>query len=137
MSERADNRLAGSGPAVQAAAPAGEADLLRQLAGRLDPVALGTAFAVVCGSLLFLATNLLVLKGGDDVGPHLVLLAQYFPGYRVTLAGSVIGALWAASGAFLFGWLAAHLRNALLNAYVGMVRLWANFFDTHFLDRVD
>jgi hypothetical protein len=111
--------------------------LLRQLTSRLDPVALGASLGIVGGALLILATNILVLKGGPNVGSHLSLLSQYLPGYRVTPVGSVLGALYVAGAAFLFGWLMAHLRNALLSAYMGLVRLWVNFFGTHFLDRVD
>ena len=47
------------------------------------------------GVALVLATNVLVLKGGSDVGPHLRLLGVYFPGYRVTFAGSLIGFVYA------------------------------------------
>ena len=39
---------------------------------------------------LFIATNWLVIKGGERVGPHLQLLSQYFIGYRVTFLGSFI-----------------------------------------------
>jgi hypothetical protein len=137
VSERAQHELAGPARTWRSPAPPAEAELLRQLTARLDPVALGASLAIVCGALLFLATNILVLKGGPNVGSHLQLLSQYLPGYRVTPAGSVIGGLYVAVAAFVFGWLTAHLRNALLTAYMGLTRLWANFFDTHFLDRVD
>ncbi len=57
------------------------------LNGRLLGIVLGFLFGIG----LFLATNFLVLKGGPHVGAHLGLLGQFFPGYRVTFWGSVVG----------------------------------------------
>lgn len=58
---------------------------------RLNARVWGWAFGLVCGTALFLATIILVLKGGENVGQHLSLLAIYFPGYRVTTGGAFIG----------------------------------------------
>jgi hypothetical protein len=58
---------------------------------RLNERAWGIAVGLLSGGGLFLATNILVLKGGPNVGQHLSLLAVYFPGYRVTFAGSFVG----------------------------------------------
>lgn len=57
------------------------------LNGKLLGIVLGFLF----GTGLFLVTNILVLKGGPHVGAHLGLLANFFPGYRVTFLGSIIG----------------------------------------------
>ena len=54
----------------------------------------GILLGFLFGSLLFLATNFLILKGGENVGAHLALLSVFFPGYRVTFAGSIIGFLY-------------------------------------------
>jgi hypothetical protein len=75
----------------------------------LNAKAFGLVLGLLCGLLIFMATNLLVLKGGEHVGPHLMLLSQYFIGYRVTFWGSLIGfaygfALGTLSGAFI-GWI--------------------------------
>ena len=51
----------------------------------------GILVGFLIGSLLFLATNFLILKGGELVGAHLALLSVFFPGYRVTFVGSMIG----------------------------------------------
>ena len=138
MSRRIEKKLAGLGHAVRVFAPeASRVEILHQIFARLDPIALGASLAVVSGGMLLLATNALVLKGGQEVGSHLGLLTQYLPGYRVTPAGSLVGASYAAAGGFLFGWLAAHLRNAFLRTYLWMVRFWANLSNTCFLDRLD
>jgi hypothetical protein len=51
----------------------------------------GIAVGLLLGLGLLIATNVLILKGGDPVGPHLSLLGAYLPGYRVSFVGSLIG----------------------------------------------
>lgn len=62
---------------------------------RMNARAWGIAMGLVLGLGLLIATNVLVLKGGPDVGQHLSLLANYFPGYSVTFVGSLIGFVYA------------------------------------------
>jgi len=85
----------------------------------------GIVTGLFCGVGLFLATNWLVLKGGAQVGMHLSLLSHYFPGYRVTFAGSLIGFAYAfvcgfAGGysvARIYSWIASlRQRKAQVNA---------------------
>ena len=75
----------------------------------LNAKAFGLVLGLLCGLVIFIATNWLVIKGGKPIGPHLRLLSQYFIGYRVTFLGSFIGfaygfALGTLSGAFI-GWI--------------------------------
>lgn len=98
-----------------------EAVLQRALA-RLDKVAFGAAVGTAAGLGLFLATLWLVVKGGPVVGPKLGLLAQYFPGYRVTWGGSLLGLGYGFAVGFGFGWLTAWMRNFALALYVYRVR---------------
>lgn len=62
---------------------------------RLNGNAWGLAAGLLGAVVLFLATNVLVLKGGENVGQHLGILSQYFWGYDVSFAGSWVGAAWA------------------------------------------
>jgi hypothetical protein len=80
---------------------------------------LGLVFGTLGALVVFLATNWLLIKGGDRVGPHLSLLGQFFVGYSVTFIGSLIGAAYA----FVFGYVAG-----LVVAYVynGVVWLKGN-----------
>lgn len=76
----------------------------------------GNAWGFALGTLLalglFAATNILVLKGGDDVGQHLGLLANYFPGYDVAFfPGSFIGAFYAFAIGYLTGRIVCGLYN--------------------------
>lgn len=64
----------------------------------------GIVGGLVAGALLGGATIWLLLKGGDPVGPHLSLLGEFFIGYRVTWAGSLVG--------FGYGFLTGFLVTA-------------------------
>jgi len=80
----------------------------------LEAVVQGVAWGLVAGLLLFLATNVLVLKGGRIVGPHLSLLRQFFVGYQVTFVGSLIGFAYA----FICGFAAGYLVSIVYNRVV-------------------
>ena len=58
---------------------------------RLNARAWGISVGLLLGLGLFVATTVLVLKGGEVVGPHLGLLGEFLPGYRVTMVGAFIG----------------------------------------------
>ena len=47
---------------------------------RVNRNVLGLTLGILFGFGLFLATNILVLKGGPHVGANLQLLNQFFPG---------------------------------------------------------
>jgi len=85
--------------------------LIRDAFARYDPVALGTALGSVLGLGLFLATALLLLRGGEPLGPNLSLLGNYLFGYSVTWGGAFLGLCEAAAGGFGFGYVLARLMN--------------------------
>jgi len=70
---------------------------------RLNAHLLGACFALLAGPALFLATIVLVLRGGEAVGQMLGLLSHFFPGYAVSVGGAFVGAFWAALFAYLMG----------------------------------
>jgi|SRR3954451_22257769 hypothetical protein len=78
---------------------------------RLNATIDGLVAGLVAGSLIFTATNWLVLKGGRHVGPHLALLGQFFIGYRVTFLGSLIGFAYAFACGFIAGYTIAWIYN--------------------------
>ncbi len=88
----------------------------------IHKVGLGVACGLLSGLLLFLATAVLILRGGPVVGPNLLLLSNYFPGFSVDWPGAVIGFLWAAAAGFVVGWLVAFLRNLLLALYLFLIK---------------
>jgi hypothetical protein len=81
---------------------------------RLNAAVQGLVTGLVAGVGLFIATNWLILKGGDVVGPHLALLGQFFIGYRVTFVGSLIGFAYAFACGFVGGYSIARLYNWLV-----------------------
>ncbi len=97
-------------PAPHPAAPRdpGVRDALLRLNARVWGITVG----LVAGLLLFVATNVLVLRGGDVVGPHLGLLGVYLPGYSVSFVGSLIGFVYA----FVIGYALGRLIGTVYNA---------------------
>lgn len=93
---------------------------LRRAVARLNARGWGLAVALLLGGGIFVATNVLVLRGaapGQPVGPHLELLRYFFPGYTVSFVGSIIG--------FVYGFVLGYL----LGRFIGLVynRLVAGF----------
>jgi hypothetical protein len=100
--------------------------LIVQSLAKLDGVALGVALGTLFGLIVFLATNILILKGGSEIGPNLALLSQYFIGYEVTFGGSLIGLAYGLLAGFVFGWLIAFLRNIIVAIYLHLVKIKRN-----------
>jgi hypothetical protein len=88
---------------------------------KLDRVAFGLSLGLAAGLLLCLVTLALVLKGGAMVGPNLQLFNQYFPGYSVTVLGSVLGLGYGFVTGFVGGWGFALLRNAAVFLYMALL----------------
>jgi hypothetical protein len=87
-----------------------EEALLREVI-RLSRNVLGLTLGILFATGIFLATNILVLKGGPDVGAHLQLLNQIFPGYRVTFGGSFLGLVYGFVVGYGSGWIIAAVYN--------------------------
>jgi hypothetical protein len=86
---------------------------------RLNVKIHGLVAGLVAGLAIFVATNWLVLKGGEVVGPHLALLGQFFLGYRVTFGGSLIGAAYGFICGFVVGSSVAKVYNWLVDLREG------------------
>ena len=69
-----------------------EQQAIRKAFERTSEQGWGLALGFLAAALLFLATAILVVRGGENVGPHLGLLGVYLPGYSVTWTGAFIGA---------------------------------------------
>ncbi len=93
-------------------------ELLMRAIRRIHSTILGLVFGILFGLLIFVATAVLVVKGpwspGDEVGPHLILLSHFFPGYTVTWGGSFLGGFYGFVTGFLGGWLIGWVYNALI-----------------------
>jgi hypothetical protein len=71
----------------------------------------GIVAGLILGSTIFIATNWLILKGGERIGPHLSLLGQFFIGYAVTFTGSLIGFIYGFGSGFIGGYMVATIYN--------------------------
>jgi hypothetical protein len=88
-----------------------EEEIIRQAVVRLNGHILGFVIGVVGALMIFAATNWLVLKGGEEVGPHMALLGQFLIGYSVTFVGSLIGAVYVFIAGYLCGLFIALVYN--------------------------
>ena len=102
---------------------------------RLDKLAFATAVGTVSGLAILLATLILIIKGGEVIGPNLQLLGQYFIGYTVSIEGAFIGFGYSFLWGFLFGWLFAYMRNLLTGLYIYRLKQKSEY--SNFKDFID
>jgi hypothetical protein len=88
-------------------------EVSRAIAG-IQTGVLTIVFAALGGFGLFLMTAWLVIKDGPNVGAHLQLLGQYFPGYSVTWLGSIIGFFYGALVGGVIGWSIGTIYNRVV-----------------------
>ena len=94
-------------------AEASEEELIRRAVARLRAGIMAIVFGMVCGTGLWLATAWLLIRGGANVGQHLGLLRNYFPGYSVTWPGSFVGFFYAALIGAAAGWSLGWIYNRI------------------------
>lgn len=102
--------------------------LILQSLARLDGTALGVSIGLLFGFAVFAATNFLIFRGGEVIGPNLALLGQFFIGYEVSFTGSLIGMVYGTIAGFVLGWLIAFLRNFVVGIYVHVLKLKSSLF---------
>jgi hypothetical protein len=78
---------------------------------RLNARAWGISTGLLFGGGLFLATVVLVIRGGPQVGQHLGMLRIFFPGYSVTWVGAFIGFVYA----FVIGYGLGRIIGSVYN----------------------
>ena len=78
---------------------------------RLNARAWGISVGFLLGSVLFIATIFLVIRGGPMVGQHLKMLRVFFPGYSVTWVGAFIGFIYA----FVLGYGLGRIIGSVYN----------------------
>jgi protoporphyrinogen oxidase len=88
--------------------------VLQEAFARYDPIALGISLAVVFGVGLFYSTAVLVIKGGEVVGPHLSRVGNYLIGFEVTWSGAIVGFFEAGAVGFVVGFAMAHAINLVV-----------------------
>lgn len=91
-----------------------EEQLLEQAILHLNGNILGIVLGTVTGLIILVATNWLVIKGGEKIGTHLGLLSNFFIGYSVTFVGSLIGAVYGFLTGYILGFLIAWIYHRIL-----------------------
>ncbi|MBI1250528.1 MAG: hypothetical protein GC189_03550 [Alphaproteobacteria bacterium] len=72
--------------------------MVMSLFAKADVMAAAAAGAATAALAMFLLTISLVIRGaapGYEVGPHLSAFMTFWPGYSVSVGGSVVGAFYA------------------------------------------
>lgn len=87
--------------------------LLETALRRMNARVLGLTLGAIGALALFAATLLIVVRDADkpDMGQHLWLLCQYFPGYTVSWVGAFVGGFWA----FVVGFVAGNVLSRVYN----------------------
>ncbi len=91
-----------------------EVQEIRKTLVRFSEQGWGLALGAVTAVGLFVATIVLVARGGHDVGQHLGLLSVYLPGYSVSYVGSVVGFVYA----FVLGYGAGRTIATIYNRFL-------------------
>lgn len=92
-----------------------EQNAYHSAAARLHRMTLCVTFALIGGASVFLVTAILLLKGGESVGPHLALLGQFFPGFSVSWTGSLVGFFWGALLGGIMGFIFGSVYNRVVD----------------------
>jgi hypothetical protein len=96
-----------------------EIELIASAVARLRAGIMALVFAFCGGLGLFLATVWLLLRGGRNIGEHLGLLSNYFPGYSVSWVGSLVGLAYGAMVGGVVGYTLAWIYNRLARPAAG------------------
>lgn len=113
-----------------------DVDVIARVFAPLDKIAFGCAAGLVLGLVLALATAVLLLRGGPDVGRTLSLLGHFFPGYSVSWTGVPVGLGYGFGAGFVVGWLFAAAKNVMVLLSLRQVRLKADRESSDLLEKV-
>ncbi|HUR00290.1 MAG TPA: hypothetical protein VM166_12610 [Gemmatimonadaceae bacterium] len=103
----------------------------------IDKRAFGAAIGAASAALVLAISIAAIAVGDAEMKKGLALLANYFSGYSVSIAGALVGALWAFAVGFVAGWLIAFTRNLSLAVSLFLIRSRAELGETSdFLDHI-
>ena len=88
-------------------------DLIDVVFAKIHNVSLGLSLGIVCGTLLAALTLFFTFRSDFGLASYMGLLNNYFPGYTVSVQGSLIGLVYGFVSGFMIGWLLAIIRNSM------------------------
>jgi len=89
--------------------------MLDRAVARLRAGVMAVVFGLSAACALFGATVWLLIKGSENIGPHLNLLGNFFPGYKVTWPGAFIGFAYAFVSGAVIAWGIAWIYNFVVH----------------------
>ena len=92
-----------------------EMEEIRHTVVRIQAGVLALVFAILGGLGIFIVTVWLLIKGGEQVGPNLHLLRNYFFGYSVSWFGSLVGLFYGIVVGGAIGWAIGKIYNSVAN----------------------
>ena len=109
---------------------------LAQAFAPIHKLALGVAFGVVIGAVLFVLTIVAVALAPEGAA-FMALLGEYFYGYTLSAAGAFVGFFWGFIVGFVAGWFLAFVRNLAIAIAIFAFRAKAELSQTtDFLDHI-
>jgi len=90
-----------------------ERALIQAAVVRMRARIMAVVFGMVGGTGLLVATVWLLVRGGSQVGLHLNLLSNYFPGYSVSWLGAPLGFFYGALVGGAIGYSVAWIYNRI------------------------
>ena len=93
-----------------------ERALIQAAVVRMRARIMAVVFGMVGGVGVFTATVWLLVQGGQQVGKHLNLLGNYFPGYDVSWTGAFLGFFYGALVGALVGFCVAWVYNRVADS---------------------
>jgi hypothetical protein len=109
---------------------------LAQAFAPIHKLALGVAFGVVLGALLFVVTIATVALAPEGAA-FMALLGEYFYGYTLSPAGAFVGFFWGFVVGSVAGWFLAFVHNLAIAIAIFAFRTKAELSQTtDFLDHI-
>lgn len=115
--------------AIESASPASADAVIQQWFAPMHKAAFGVAVGLTAAIVMFAITAFHVLLAPGDTSA-IMLLSQYFYGYRVDWLGAFIGAGWAGISGFAAGCFFAFVRNFVLALWLFTKRTKADLMAT-------
>lgn len=105
--------------------------VLNAIFAKIDKTAFSLSTGMVFFLTMFVITTFSILKNDGEsamVGPDLIALAYYLPGYSLTWVGNFVGSLYVGIIGLALGWLFGMLWNLTHYLYLAILMNKINFF---------
>ena len=105
--------------------------VLNAIFAKIDKTAFSLSTGMVFFLTMFVITTISILKNDGEsvmVGPDLIALAYYLPGYNLTWVGNFLGSLYVGIVGLALGWFFGMLWNLTHYLYLAILMKKINLF---------